>query len=156
VSYSATGVSTPGSLFDAYFDFQFENTYANGVKLLGTSVPGPRGLKFVGDKGTLMVNIHGGDYTAEPASLLEPIEEGEVHLGRTPSHRRNFLDCIKSREQPFAAAEIGHRTATICHLNNIAMRLGKSFNWDPVTEQTDDDEANSLLTPTMRRPWTIA
>ena len=155
VSYAAKGASTPGSLFNAYFDFEFENTYAGGVKMLGTSKPGPRGIKFEGDQGTLMVNVHGGDYQAEPATLLEPIEDGEVHLGRTPSHRRNFLDCVKSREQPFATAEIGHRTATICHLNNIAMRLGKSFTWDPVKEQTDDDEANALLTPTMRRPWTL-
>jgi len=155
VTYNAKGFSSSTSLFDAFFDFEFENTYANGVRLLGTSKPGPRGIRFEGDKGTLMVNVHGGDYQAEPASLLKPIGEDEVRLGRTPSHRRNFLDCVKSREEPFATAEIGHRTATICHLNNIAMRLGRPLKWDPAAEKTDDDEANALLTPKMREPWTL-
>ena len=155
VHYQAKGVATAGSLFDAFFDFEFENTYANGVKLIGTSKPGSRGIRFEGDKGSLMVNVHGGDYLAEPASLLEPIKREEIQLGRTPSHRRNFLDCVKSREQPFATAETAHRTATICHLNNIAMKLNRPFAWDHVKERTDDDEANTLLKPTMRPPWTL-
>lgn len=156
VKYTAQGVQTTG-LYNTFFDFDFENDYANGIKMIGTSKHGPRGIGFEGDKGKLFVNIHGGDYSADPAELIaEKIGAGEVNLGRTPSHRRNFLDCAKSRTQPFANAEIAHRTATICHLNNIAMLIGKPFSWDPVQEIADNDEANALLTPTMRAPWTLS
>ena len=43
---------------------------------------------------------------------------------------RNFLDCIKSREKPIADVEIGHRSAILCHLGNIARWLGRSLQWD--------------------------
>jgi hypothetical protein len=62
---------------------------------------------------------------------------------------------VRSREAPFATAEIGQRTATICHLNNIAMRLGNPLKWDPVAERTNDDEANGMLTASMRSPWKL-
>jgi predicted dehydrogenase len=155
VKYEATGVQTTG-LYNTFFDFDFENVYANGVKMIGTSKHGPRGIGFEGEKGKLFVNIHGGEFSAEPASLIaDPIGDDEVQLGRTPSHRRNFLDCVRSREEPFATAEIAQRTATICHLNNIAMQIKRGFTWDPVAERTDDDEANAMLTASMRSPWTL-
>jgi predicted dehydrogenase len=156
VEFSAKGTASTTSLFNAFFDFEFENVYASGVRMLGTSKHGPRGVGFEGDGGKLFVHVHGGALEAEPASLIEGEDSGgAVQLGRTPSHRRNFLDAVRSREATFATAEIGHRTATICHLNNIALRLGKSFKWDPAAERTDDDEANAWLTPTMRAPWKL-
>jgi hypothetical protein len=124
--------------------------------MIGTSKHGPRGIGFEGDKGKLFVNVHGGDFAAEPASLIaDPIGDDEVQLGRAASHRRNFLDSVRTRKEPFATAEIGHRTATICHLNNIAMQIKRGFTWDPVAERTDDDEANAMLTASMRSPWTL-
>jgi len=57
---------------------------------------------------------------------------------------------------PGAAAEIGRRTASICHLNNIAMRVGRTIRWDPKEEKIlSDDEARALLKPKMREPWQI-
>jgi predicted dehydrogenase len=156
VEFAARGVASATSLFNAFFEYDFENVYANGARMIGTSRTGPRGVGFEGDSGKLFVHVHGGAMEAEPASLLqEGIADDEIQLGRTASHRRNFLDAVRSRTPPFATAEIGHRTATICHLNNIAMRIGRRFRWDPVAERTNDDEANALLTPTMRASWTL-
>ncbi|MBD3177326.1 MAG: twin-arginine translocation signal domain-containing protein [Armatimonadia bacterium] len=154
--YEATGVQTPGSLYNTYWDYDFINEYANGVTMVGTT-EGPRGLRFEGTEGSIFVHIHGGALEADPASLLEiELKDGDVDLGRTPSHRRNFLDCVHSREEPFASAEIGHRTATICHLNNIAMALGRALDWDPETESVQGDpEANAMLMPDMRAPYTL-
>ena len=45
--------------------------------------------------------------------------------------------------------------AVACHLNNLSMLTGRPFTWDPVTEQSDSDEVNALLTPKMRAPWTL-
>jgi hypothetical protein len=55
-----------------------------------------------------------------------------------------------------ATAEIGHRTATICHLNNMAMKLGRTIHWNPQREAIiDDREAGRLLVPSMRDPWSV-
>jgi hypothetical protein len=156
VEIKASGTVTQGSLYDAFWDYEFENRYANGVRLLGSS-QGPRGVKFEGSDGSIFVHIHGGKLEAEPASLLQQsLGADDIKLGRSPGHQRNFLDCVKSREQPVANAEAGHRTASVCHLNNIAMRLGRTLRWDPVKEQfLDDKEANALVTPVMRAPWSL-
>ncbi len=156
VRIEAIGVQTPGSLYDTFWDYSFVNTYANGLRMIGTTDE-PRGLRFEGSGGWIFVHVHGGALEASRPSLLEEkIGEDEIQLGRTPDHHRNFLDCVRSGEKPFASAEIGHRTATICHLNNLAMRLGRALEWDPFTERVvDDPEANALLTPKMRAPWKV-
>jgi hypothetical protein len=155
VEIQAIGVPGTG-LYNALWDYHFINTYANGMQMIGEAA-GPRGLKFEGSEGWIFVHIHGAKLEAEPTSLLaEKPESLQVQLGRTDSHPRNFLDAVKSRKQPFAHAEVGHRTASICHLNNIAMRLGRRLKWDPVREQViGDDEANRLLAPVMRSPWSL-
>jgi len=156
VEFEARGTVTANSLYDAYWDYQFENTFASGVKMIG-GTEGPRGVKFEGTEGWIMIHVHGCRLEAEPASLLqEMIPENGIQLGRSPGHHRNFIDCVKSRQATIATAEIGHRTATICHLNNLAMRLGRKLRWNPQTEQVlDDAEANRLLAPTMRAPWSL-
>lgn len=156
VEIEAVGGDNHHGLYDAFMDYQFENTYANGLKLIGTT-QGPRGVKFEGDDGWIFVNIHGGKLEASsPGLLKEKIGSNEIHLGRSPGHHRNFIDSVKSRKQPVAPAEVGHRTATICHLNNIAMRLKRKLKWDPVKEQFEnDDEANAMVMPKMRAPYTL-
>ncbi|MCS7166907.1 MAG: Gfo/Idh/MocA family oxidoreductase [Gemmatales bacterium] len=155
VEIEAKGVQTPGSLYDAFWDYQFTNIYSNGVRLIGSTAT-PRGLKFEGTAGWIFIHIHGGKLEAEPADLLQTdVSKLKFSLGRSPGHVRNFLDCVKSRQQPVAPVEVGHRTATICHLNNIAMRLGRKIKWDPVSERTNDPEVNKLLKAPMRPPWTL-
>ena len=86
----------------------------------------------------------------------ESAKDNKIQLGRSNGHQRNFIDCVKSRKATFATAEIGHRTASLCHLNNIAMLTGRKLTCDPVKEQiANDSEANSLLKPKMRSPWTL-
>ncbi|HQA00512.1 MAG TPA: gfo/Idh/MocA family oxidoreductase, partial [Phycisphaerae bacterium] len=66
----------------------------------------------------------------------------------------NWIECIKTRQRPICDVEVGHRSATVCHLGNIAMQLGRPLKWDPVKEQfIDDDAANALLSRPMRAPW---
>ena len=73
------------------------------------------------------------------------------HLRCRPGHQRNFLDSVKSRQQPVASAEIGHRTASICHLSKIPMKLDRMLKWDQAKGQfAGDDEASRLLAPSMR------
>ncbi len=69
-------------------------------------------------------------------------------------HVRNFLDCIKTRAQPISDLESGARVATMCHLANISLRLGRQLQWDPEREEfIGDEEASQWLVRPYRAPW---
>ncbi len=113
---------------------------------------------FVGERGWLTTMSAGGQLEGEPESLFE-----EMGLKRTPEvsigsndHHANWLKCIRDRKSPSANEEIGHRSASLGHLANIASVLGRSLKWDPVAEVfTGDEMANRLLSRAMRAPWRL-
>ena len=109
-------------------------------------------MRFEGDEGWIYVRWN---IDAEPKSLLtSKIGPDEIHLYKSDNHHRNFLDCVKTRKKTIAPAEVGHRSATICHLGNIAMKLGRKLQWNPQKERfVNDIEANRLLSCAMRSPW---
>jgi predicted dehydrogenase len=151
---SAQGTRTDGDLYDAFFDFTLDNRYADGIRLIGEKT-GPRGLRIEGEKGSIFIHVHGGQLEAEPASLLDREYPGDGN--GYALHRDNFYAAIRDGVPLHASAEAAHRTATICHLNNISMRLGRPLKWDPAAEKVvDDEEANRLLTPTFREPWKLS
>lgn len=152
VRIDATGKRPKGDFYDAFITFNFENGYANGMRMIGDN-SGNRGVTFEGTEGKLFVEVHGGALTAEPASLLDGFDQTKVETYGT--HRENFLAGVLEQEAVRAPAEAGHRTASVCHLNNLAMRVGRGFDWDPATEQSSDPEVNGMLTPDMRAPWSL-
>jgi len=155
-----------GGLYNTATKTAFCARYANGVELIcKTDKPG-FGIRFEGTEGWIEYGYQG--LKTQPESLkTSPIGPGEIHLpvsnpSRTeeasknhiPDHVRNFLDSVKSRQDPIAPVEVGHRSATVCHLGNIAMLLKRKLRWDPVREQfAGDEEANRMLTRPMRAPW---
>jgi predicted dehydrogenase len=153
---TGVGACPETGLYNAYMDYHFECKYENGVNMIGTSY-GKRGLRLLGTDGWIFINIHGGRLESEPSSLLrEKIDPNELHLERSPGHHQDFINCVKGRKRPLAHAEIGHRTATICHLLNIAYATGRKLNWDPVSEQISNDrEVNRMVTKAMRSPWHV-
>lgn len=155
VDIEAKGERNKDSLFNVFWDMQFTNVYGNGVTMIG-DFKEPRGLKLEGSDGWIFVHVHGQKLEASLPHLLGNKTWTTNGTNPLPPHVRNFLDCVKSRKQPAATAEIGHRTASICHLNNIAMLLGRKLKWDPKKERfANDDEANKLLMPAMREPWRL-
>jgi len=98
-----------------------------------------------------------GKIEASNRSILqEEIGKDETKLYVSTNHMKNFLECMKSRKDPIAPVEVGHRSNSVCVLTHTAMKLGRKLNWDPQTERfINDDEANSLLDYTHRKPWTI-
>ncbi len=143
-------------IFNTATQFRCEYKYANGVKLtISSSVPA---VRFEGTEGWIAATKWAGAPEAEPKSVLESkIGPDETHLFTCPGgEHRNFLDCVKSREPCYAPAEVGHRTATIAHLGNIAMMLGRKLRWDPEAERfVDDPEADRMLSRPMRPPWKL-
>lgn len=156
ISIAGEGWFPEDGLFNTAMGYQFEFEYENGVKLIGES-KAPRGIKFEGDDGWVFIHIHGGHLEASRPSLLkEVIGPEELQLGRSRGHHANFIDCVKTRTDPMAPVEVGHGTAVMCHIANIALKRGKKLDWDPVAEQfTNDDEANRMLVPSMRGPWRV-
>ena len=144
-----------GSLFDVATETKFRCRYANGVELVCDMDKSQVGARFEGTDGMVQVG-YGGFFTKPESLKTSELGPNEIRLGDSNDHVRNFLDCVKSRREPVAPVEAGHRSASVCHLGNIAVRLGKRkvLRWDPVQERfTNDDEANAFLTRPMRAPW---
>ena len=116
----------------------------------------PDQVTFVGEKGK--VHVTRNSITADPPELLkEELGASDTKLYVSKNHYQNFLDCIKSRQKPICDVEIGHRTATVCHLGNLAVRHGKKIQWDPTKEQIiGDDVAAAMLSRPYRAPWKLA
>lgn len=73
------------------------------------------------------------------------------------AHVDNFIECIKTRQKPAADISIGHRSATVCHLGNIAVRTGKKIQWDPQQETiVGDADAAKWLSKEYRKPYELA
>ena len=123
------------------------------MELICKTVGDDAGARFEGTEG--WVDITPGGLKTEPESLkTSVIGPNEIHLYESPGHRRNFLDCIKTGRETAAPVEIGHRSATVCHLGNIAMMLKRKLKWDPEKERfVGDEEANRMLGKPMRGPW---
>ena len=129
-------------------------TYADGTKMI-CSMKEKGGTTFEGEKGTLFVTR--GKIESKPAEILKaPLPENAVKLYVSKNHHQNWLDCIKSGKLPVCDVEIGHRSATVCHLGNIAIRSGKKLTWDPKTERiVGDDETAKMLSRPYRAPYKL-
>ena len=154
VKIKGKGEFPKGGLFTTAVKADITYTYANGVELILKQERGGN-TKFVGTKGSVSVNR--GRIETEPKSLAEhKTTPHEIHLIRSVDHKQNFLDCIKSREKPICHAEVGHRSASLCHLGNIAMLLDRELNWDPAKEKfVNDPEADAMISRNMRAPWSL-
>ena len=133
-------------------DFYFECIYENGVKMIVKS-GSDFGVTFIGTEGKVWSSRE--KHTLEPESLKdEIIGSNEIQLYKSDNHFRNFIDCVISRRETIAPVEVAHRSITIAHLGNIAMKLGKDLEWDPKTERIlNVYEANEMLSRPMRETW---
>jgi predicted dehydrogenase len=156
----------PGG-FSATSEYEVNYTYANGVThsckstradtwFGGVADKGGQrhGVKFEGADGWIWVT-RGKIEASKPELLTDPLPSNAQRLYVSNDHMGNFFECIRSRKQPICDVEIGHRSASICHLGVISMRLGRKLKWDPAKEQfVRDAEANKYLAREMREPWT--
>lgn len=110
------------------------------------------GIAFYGDKGTLLINDGGW-------KVVDGAQAGDVGGKPTEaqaSHFANFLESVKSRKQPNADVETGHLSTRLCHIGNIAHRLGRKLTFDAATETfPGDDEANKLLGREYRKGFEL-
>jgi len=123
---------------------------------------GRSGLTFHGTKATMFltrrgIEILGETWRGEGAPKTPQAADAKLPGSEQHSaHIRNFLDCVKTRKRPNADVEEGHLTAVMCHLGNIATRLGRSVRWDSEKEQiVGDAEANRMCDRPYRAPWKL-
>jgi predicted dehydrogenase len=141
-------------LWDVHGNFRIEYKYRQWVKLIcADNKTNKQGVLFEGAEG--WVYVKRGYIDTHPKSLLTSnIRPNEINLYKSNNHKKNFLECIKSRARTAAPVEIGHRSCTVCLLGAIAMRLGRKLRWNPQQERfINDYEANRMLSQPMRSPW---
>ena len=156
VEIDGKGTHWDGGLYDTVKDYDVTYRYENGVVMTCTS--GNPSLKFIGSKGWVgNVGWRAKLQASSDKILNSVIEKGETRLFTNPKgEHRNFLDCVKSRKDPYFPVDIGHRVSTVCHLANLSIKLGRPLKWNPVKERfLKDDEANALCSREMRKPWTL-
>ncbi len=107
------------------------------------------GLALYGERGTLM-------FTNKGWHVIDGVEASDKVGPMDQAHLRNFLDCMRTGRRPNADIEEGHKSTRMCHLGNIALRLGRTLRFDAKAERcVDDTEANRLLGRTYRKPFVL-
>jgi predicted dehydrogenase len=163
-AYPDDASETPDTL-QAVFEFDEYSMlweHATGIDL------GPygrnHGVAFIGNRGTVVVdrgkwevlpeteNVDGKPSYLTPAMPVQQRRDD----GGLDAHMVNFVECIKTREQPTCNAAVAARAAVTAHLGNIAFKTGRRLTWDDAAGAFPGDaEANALLQPAYRSPWRV-
>ncbi|MEI6655498.1 MAG: Gfo/Idh/MocA family oxidoreductase [Verrucomicrobiota bacterium] len=167
VESKALSIPIPGG-YTTIADYEVKFTYPNGVVFNvrstrdddpfgGTVNPaGQRnGIRFEGSDGWIWVN-RDQLKAIDREVLSKPLPETAERLFVSNDHKGNFFDCVRSRKDPICDVEVGHRSASVCHLGAISLRTGKSLQWDPAKEEFTGEnaaEANAHVTREMRKPY---
>ena len=153
------GHPTVADRYNAATEFTIRVDMPNGVELIITS-EGDNGILFEGTEGRFFVNR--GKLTGKPVEDLKdkPLPDGaieKIYGGKvSTNHTANFTESMKSRKQPISDVWTHNRMLEICHLSNIAMRLGRELKWDPVKREIiGDTQANSFLARENRKGFEI-
>jgi len=154
VEFEGEGAFPREGPWDTATEYRFTATYADGVVLDCTNAR-ENGVRFEGTGGWVFVSRSRID--AEPKRLLkEEFCPNEFRLPASPGHHADFLDAVRARRDPVAPIEEAHRSITIAHLANIAMRLGRKVRWDPDRERVAGDAGAARMTSrAMRGEWRL-
>ena len=129
--------------------------YSNGIEMFHEDFGRGYAVEFNGTKGTIRVSRE--FLEANPANILTAeIPSNGIHLYHSDNHYQNWIDCIHSRENPVCDVEIGHRTATVCNIGNIAYKIQQPLKWDPVAEKfVNNAQADQWLTKKYRKQYKV-
>jgi predicted dehydrogenase len=158
-------------LWDVHGKFKTEALYADGVRMI-ISDDFPNGIKFEGSEGWIFVSRGNESVTSsdpvaklkdaqalsasDPKIITSVIGPNEIHLYESKDHHGNWLECIRTRQQPLAPVEVAHRSCSACLIHHIAMKLKRKVYWDPGKERfKHDDQANAMLSRPQRSPYII-
>jgi len=157
---------------DTLTTYEIEYKYANGVRMLlmdlvtarkrfwqfqfGESVRGVSvGLILIGTEGWIWVSRVG--MRTHPESLVRTVfGPSDVRVLRSDDHPQNLLDTVRTGQPNVCPVEVGANDEMICQMGDIAVRMGRKLQWDPVKEAfVNDEAANRKLSRVMRSPWRL-
>ncbi|MFN5287791.1 MAG: Gfo/Idh/MocA family protein [Planctomyces sp.] len=158
------GMPTDPSQYNTATQFHVTATFKNGAVLhirdSANDLGFDNGLLLEGTTGRIFVNR--GKLTGDAVDALKtnPLKEETLktlYKGKTPgNHMQNFFECIGDRTQPISDVHSHHRAMTVCHLANIAIRLDRTIQWDPDTEQiVNDPQAATWQAREQRKGYEI-
>ncbi len=117
---------------------------------------GDTGTQWFGDDGKWVYVSRRGIQASDKDLLKVKFGDKDFRFRTERNHMRDFLDCVRKREECIAPAEAGHRSASVGHLGKIALTLNAKLKWDPKKERFVDNEAvNSLLMRKYRGDWKL-
>ena len=162
-AYPNDAEETPDTL-QAIYEFDgFSMIWEHAVGIGLGPFQRDHGVAFVGNEGTLVVDRsrwqvfpETGTEAGKPFYKMDPVPEHRALPGEggLDQHTKNFIECMRTREQPRCNPEIGSLAAVNAHLGNAAFRTNRKVHWDSSVQRfRDNDDANRLLTPTYREPW---
>ena len=157
-------------LWDVHGIFRTEALYASGVHMI-VSNELPNGVKFIGTQGWLWATR--GNYkvtdtdpvadnsgvkpidASNPKLLQSVIGPNEIHLYESAEQHANWLDCVRTRKEPSAPVEVGHRSCSACLLHHMAMKLKRKIYWNPENEtfRDGDSAATGMLSRPRRKKY---
>jgi len=167
VLYEGTGKLPERGLLSTVEEWDIRCTYPGGVVMHFLSARlakengidyrkrwSSHGTTFHGSEGWISVDRGGIEYSSPTLAEVQ-LGDDDQPLYASPAHDRNFIDCVKSREQCVSPLETAIRSDTISHLSQLAVRTGKTIEWDPITETATDPFIHSILDRPQRGPYRL-
>ena len=159
LAYPDDAAETPDPQ-QAIYEFDgFSMIWEHGVGISNGPYGRDHGVAFVGNDGTVVVDRGGWE-------VIPEVEEGRYRTPALPArrgqrtgvdpHAVDFVECIRNRKRPNAPVDSAANTAVVAHLGNVAFKVGREVHWDHAARRfTDDGEANALIRPRYRGPWSV-
>ena len=158
VEISGEAVYPRDGIYNTPVEYDFLCKYANGIEMRvanSSRLPHGGGATWYGEKGWISVD-RGRLDASDPKILKEVIGENEIHLYKSEDHVGYFLECIRSRGETIAPAEIAHRSISVGLLGEIAMTTGSKIHWNPAKQEIiGNPTASRLITRPYRKPWNL-
>jgi len=155
VEVEGVGSMPTEGYYNTFNQFNLKYRYENGLEL---DVHGDKVEIYIeGTDGWLLVEGWNQPLQASNPELLKlDLTKEKVQLYTAKNEQFNFIECIKTRKEPYHPAEDMHRSATIAHMGVIAMKLQRKLQWDPAKEEfINDSEANAMRSREERDPWKL-
>ncbi|MBD3276265.1 MAG: gfo/Idh/MocA family oxidoreductase [Candidatus Marinimicrobia bacterium] len=143
-------------LWNVHGEFSLDYLFPNGVRMtVASNTVNKQGVEFHGSEGR--VYVRRGYFETDPHNLSDTvIRPGEIHLHKSNSHKRDFVQSIRSRRDPVAPVSEGHKSNTLCLLGYIVMQLSSPLEWDISQGRfINNDEANRYLSRSQRSPYNV-
>lgn len=158
VSIEGRGTYPESGLFNTVMDYELTFTFADGTKILMTDTSKNRhGVTFHAENGEDWLFCRGNMDASNRELLRKRDNDGDTQLYVSNQHEKNFADCIRADStKTITPIEVAHRSTSVCLLGGICLKLGRKLHWNPEKERfVNDNEANNLLSYTMRAPWRL-